>query len=505
MLTARAASLRLLLALLGFGIMAAGVVLAIEWQRGSARAIAEATRTLEDRADDVAEHIQRDVLERLRAVRAWVALDVAQELAVDDVDKRLSATLRELARDLGASDLAVALDSTGRIVSASDSSLIGRQAATLLPGLDTLRSSSVMRDARGAGWFAIELPVVRHDGQMIGRIAILAPWDRVVASGLAEATVASLRIDGPDGALFRGPEAGTGTDADEENFVIGRAERSPVPGLALTVSVVAPRQEVLAPVRDARRTALLAAAAVLLVLVPAALMLARSASRTLARQEALATMGTMAAGLAHEIRTPLGVMRTSLDLLERGADDARRRELATIVREENVRLERLVDDLLAFARPRAPEVSEEDIDALVRATGPMLEAVCARHGARLVLALEPARASVDSDQIRQVLLNLVDNGARAAGAGGTVTVESHSGRGETLLEVRDTGSGIPKKIRDTLWDPFVTTRSTGTGLGLAIVRRIIEAHGGRIALVAGAPAGAATGAGAHFRITFPSP
>jgi two-component system sensor histidine kinase HydH len=498
LLTARAASLRLFLALLGFGLMAAAVVLAIEWQRGSARAITEATRTLEDRADDVAQHIERDVLERLRAVRAWVALDVAQDLAVDDVDKRLSSTLRELVRDLGAADLAVALDSVGGIIAASDSSLLGRSAFTILPGLDTLRGAAALRDATGLAWFTIKLPVVRHGSQAIGHLAILAPWGRVVSSGLAEATVASLRIDGPDGPLFRGSAAGSDVGADDE-FVVGRATRTPIPGLTVHISIVAPRRGVLAPVRSARRAALIAAAAVLVVLLPVAILLARSASRTLARQEALATMGAMAAGLAHEIRTPLGVMRTSLDLLERGTSDARRAELAAIVREENVRLERLVDDLLAFARPRAPQRVSNDIAALVRESETMLEGVCARHCAMLALALEPAPAAVDVDQVRQILLNLVDNGARAAGSGGTVTVTSRTDRDEAVLEVRDTGPGVPEAIRASFWDPFVTSRPTGTGLGLAIVRGIVDAHGGRIALVESASSGA------HFRITFPSP
>lgn len=500
MLTARVAALRLLLGLLAFGVVAAGVVLAVEWRRGSDRAIAEAERALDDRAGDVAEHLERDVMERQRAVRAWVALDVAQELAVDDVDKRLSATLRELVRDLGASDLAIAIDPTGRIVASSDSSAIGRPVTAIVAGADTLDGAALLRDEAGDGWFVVELPVLRSDSVPIGRLAILATWARVVASGLPAATVDRLRIDGPDGTLFRGATAGGPvTEPDPARFVIGRAAVTPLPGLALEVSVVAPRSEVLAPVRDARRAALRAAAVVLLVLIPAALLLARQASRTLAHQEALATMGTMAAGLAHEIRTPLGVMRTSLDLLERGADEERRRELAAIVREENTRLERLVDDLLAFARPRAPVREKEDLGLLLRATAPMLEAICQRHGATLKVEATTALAAVDADQCRQVLLNLVDNGARAAGANGEVVVTTGTSRGDAVLEVRDSGPGIPDEVRDTLWDPFVTTRATGTGLGLAIVRRIIDAHGARIESLPRA------GAGAHLRITFPSP
>ena len=501
MLTARAAAIRLLLALLGFGILAAGTVLTIEWRAGSGRAVTDATRALADRAGDVAEHIERDVLERERAVRAWVALDVAQEIAVDDVDKRLAGTLRELARDLGAADLAVAVDPRGRIIAASDSSAIGQRAAVRFPGLDTLSGAAVISDSTRRAWFVVAGPVVRHDGSLIGRLAILAPWDRLVPNGVADATLARLQVDGPGGVLFRGDQVPAllpmSDDSGDAPFVVGRAERTPARVLSLRVTVVAPRAEVLAPVRLARRGAMFAAAAVLLVLVPVALLLTRTASRAFARQEALATMGTMAAGLAHEIRTPLGVVRTSLELLARGGDAARREELAGIVREETRRLEHLVDDLLAFARPRAPQRTPTDLATLVRAAAPLLEALCARHQAALTLELSAAPLLADAEQIRQVILNLVDNGARAAGVGGRVWIATRLVRETAELCVRDSGLGVPAALRDTLWDPFVTSRSTGTGLGLAIVRRIVESHGGRAVLAT------TTDGGADFRLTFP--
>jgi len=493
MLTARGAALRLLGGLLGFGVLAAGLVLAIEWQRGSARAIAAASAELNDRADDVAEHLERDIAERVRAVRAWAALDVAVELGVDDVDKRLAGTLRELARDLGAADMAIAIDTLGRVVSASDSSVIGRRAAMLLRGVDTLSSIGVLTDDAGSPWFAVAAPVVQHDGRAIGRLVLLAPWSRLAGSGLAVGTVARLRIDGPTGALFRGKESGSDVDSA---LVIGRAQRAPTASLVLRVALVELREEALAPVRAARRTAVLAAGAVLLVLVPVALILAQLAARALAKQEALATMGTMAAGLAHEIRTPLGIVRASLDLLERGGSESRREELTGIMRAESSRLERLVEDLLAFARPGTPSRAVEDLAAVVTAAVPVLSALCERHGTRLDLALTSCRASVDEAQIRQVLVNLVDNGARAAGTGGTVTIATVPTNDGAQLEIGDSGPGVPPALRDTLWDPFVTSRSTGTGLGLAIVRRIVDAHDATIALLD------TPGRGAHFRITF---
>jgi len=500
-LRSRAVKLRLLLGLLGFGVLAAGLVLAVEWQRGSTRALAQAERDLTDRAEDVAAHLTRDLQERQRALASWVALDVAQDLAVDDVDKRLSATLRALARDLEASDLALAEDATGRIVAASDSTAIGGMLGRRFPAF---RRDSVMpaagelalvSDSAGVDWFVSASYVLDDAGRVIGRLALLAPVSSLVRSHLDAGTLARVRVEGPSGVLFRGADA----QDDAAATVTGLARADAAPELPLQVGLVASRESVLAPVRAARRSAVLVGATVLAVLVPLALLLAGAASRELARHEALATLGTMAAGLAHEIRTPLGVLRTSVDLLARGGDAARQAELGGIVREETDRLDRLVEDLLAFARPRAPQLVPTDLAACVRGAEVLLATLVARHGATLALALEPVDAPVDSEQIRQLLFNLVDNAARAAGAGGVVRVGTRAVDRVAEISVRDSGPGVPPELRATLWDPFVTSRRTGTGLGLAIVKRIVEAHHGEVRLV-DAPDG-----GADFRLTFPLP
>ena len=500
MKTTRRVALRLVLGLVGFGVLAAAAVLAVEWQRGSARALSEAQTALTDRAEDVAEHINRDLRERQRALASWVTLDVVQDLAVDDVDKRLSATLRALARDLEASDLALAIDIRGRIAASSDSASIGSLLTARFPGSDrpdALPANgelALIKDAAGDAWFVVAAYAYDDAGRTIGRLALLAPISALVRSHLDAITIRRLQIDGPSGPLFRGSNAEL--IADEE-FVIGRAAVDASTDLPMQLGLVAPRAEVLAPVREARRSAVLVGAAVLVVLVPLALLLALSASRDLARHEALATLGTMAAGLAHEIRTPLGVLRTSVDLLARGGDEARRIELGGIVREETDRLDHLVEDLLAFARPRAPLREPADLATCVRGAETLLTSLCARHGAQLVLATESAAVSVDVEQLRQVLLNLVDNAARAACQVGTVTVSTRVIDGVAELAVRDSGPGVPVEIRTTLWDPFVTSRRSGTGLGLAIVRRIVEAHQGEVRLLS-PPEG-----GADFRLTFP--
>lgn len=502
-LTARGATVRLLLALVGFGVVAATIVLAVEWERGSRLAVAAAQESLDTRSTDVAERLEANIRARIRAVRVWARLDVAREIAVDDVDKRLAATLRELVQDLGADETALALDRTGRIVAASDSSVIGARGTARFRGLDGLPAIGTVHDEAGAPWLAAAAAVPDHANRPIGRLVLLVPWERLVAVGVTSATLARTRVDGPGGVLFRGgavPEAGVGeTLGADPRFVVGLAERAPLPELPLRVTHVQSRDEVLAPVRAARRTALLAAAAVLLVLIPAALLLTRTASRTFARQEALATMGTMAAGLAHEIRSPLGVIGTSLELLTRAEPSSdRRAELAGIVREETDRLERLVDDLLAFARPRDPQRNAGDLAVVVGMARALLESLAARHGAVLAFDLAPAPVRVDAEQVRQVLLNLVDNAARAAGTGGRVVVSTRTVDGGGELAVRDNGPGVPPEFRDTLWDPFVTSRASGTGLGLAIVRRIVEAHGGSAELYS------APGTGATFRLGFPA-
>jgi len=231
--------------------------------------------------------------------------------------------------------------------------------------------------------------------------------------------------------------------------------------------------------------------------------------RRAAEAEAMASLGTLTTGLAHEIRNPLNAATLQLELLQRGADklaDAAARdaiaERVRIVREELSRLARLLDDFLRLARPRAIEQRTVDLRSLVTEISRMHAPAAQQAGVSIELDLEdgPLEARGDAALLKQVLVNLVNNAIEAMR-------EQHHGRlvlgchrkGETRVElsVEDDGPGIPEAIGDRLFAPFVTSKEAGTGLGLTIVKRIVERHGGAIH-VASTP-----GHGAQIWVTLP--
>jgi signal transduction histidine kinase len=209
--------------------------------------------------------------------------------------------------------------------------------------------------------------------------------------------------------------------------------------------------------------------------------LAEANERALAA-ERLALLGRIAAGLAHEIRNPLGSISGSIEMLREapGLSEEDRR-LCDIVRREAARLNLLVSDMMDLSGPRKPVPDDVDVAALAREVVE-LASRSERSGSGDVTVeyrgTEGAvRARCDPAQMRQVLWNLVRNGVQATGAGTTVTV-SVSARGEDRVEmaVTDEGPGITKEAALKIFDAFYTTRAGGAGIGLAVVRRIIEDH-----------------------------
>lgn len=208
----------------------------------------------------------------------------------------------------------------------------------------------------------------------------------------------------------------------------------------------------------------------------------------LERQEKLATLGTLAAGIAHEIRNPLTSIKARLYTLAKhikgndaGLEDAK------LIGNEITRLERIVQEVLQFARPSEPQFSVVRADAPLREVQRLMAVTLEKQGIALALESHTDRqASLDLSLIKQVLINLVRNGAEAIAQGGAVTLRARAGRLKlnehdqevVILEVADTGKGIPPEVEKRLFDPFFSTKEGGTGLGLSIVARIVEKHGG---------------------------
>ncbi|HVR63157.1 MAG TPA: ATP-binding protein [Polyangia bacterium] len=207
--------------------------------------------------------------------------------------------------------------------------------------------------------------------------------------------------------------------------------------------------------------------------------------RTL-RAERLAAVGTMAAGLAHEVRNPLNSASLQLTLLERrlgrGEGVESTLPIAHIIKSEIERLERLVRDFLAFAQPRPIEQRPVDMRQLLAAVVTLIQPETDAANVRVSLELDPELPSVigDSERLRQVFLNLTRNACEAVHpkGGGALTIRTRTAPAAVEIDVEDDGPGFADDL--PVFDAFFTTKPHGTGLGLSLVHRIVTDHGGAI-------------------------
>jgi len=190
----------------------------------------------------------------------------------------------------------------------------------------------------------------------------------------------------------------------------------------------------------------------------------------------------MSAGIAHEIRNPLGAIEGFTELLDRRVTDPAAKELVREILLEVNNLNRIVTQFLAFVREPQLRVAPADPAAVTRSA---VDAVIAEKG-RADIRLETRMADglpavpVDADLLKQALMNLIQNGIEAMPAGGTLGVRLEAREPWLLIAIADSGEGIAEADRRRIFDPFFTTKKEGTGLGLAITHRLIQAHGGKI-------------------------
>jgi len=220
----------------------------------------------------------------------------------------------------------------------------------------------------------------------------------------------------------------------------------------------------------------------------------------MSRAEHLATLGELATGLAHEIRNPLAGIAGVIEIIGRDLPiTSPARAVVKDVRQEIARINHIVTDLLQTARPHPPRVRKSDLNTTVEHAVMLGRQQALAKSIEVTLKKDPLLPEVehDSDQIHQVLLNLLLNALQAINLNGKVTVTIKAQGSTAVVEVADNGRGIPPEDLPNIFRPFYTTKGEGTGLGLSLARRIVEDHQGRIDVTS------AVGKGTTFAVLLP--
>ncbi|QNN21458.1 hypothetical protein HED60_03950 [Planctomycetales bacterium ZRK34] len=234
-----------------------------------------------------------------------------------------------------------------------------------------------------------------------------------------------------------------------------------------------------------------------------------SANAALERSRRLAALGEMAAGIAHEVRNPLASIHLYARMLDEDlADRAPQQDIARKIADAVRGLDAIVNDVLTYARPMNLRPHVAIVDSLLRRAVEVVKPMISAAGVTVNFAIEDEDMVItcDGELVHQALVNLIRNAVQAMEdvAGNKVlTVAGRREGAAAVLSIADTGPGIDEQAIDRIFNPFFTTRHTGTGLGLAIVHRLVDAHGGTIAVHTPGSKSSSGQRGAVFTLTFP--
>jgi len=206
------------------------------------------------------------------------------------------------------------------------------------------------------------------------------------------------------------------------------------------------------------------------------------ANKQMMRQNTLAEMGKFSLMIAHEVKNPLGIMKSSVDILKKRSADNYSKTMISYIEDEIARLNRLIEDFLAFARPVKPYFREIDFNVVLRRAIEAAQRQFADLDVSFVISIpnETCPVIVDFDLCERMVGNLLKNAVDASPAGGSIYIRAYCDKEGYVFDIADEGPGIKEEDIDKIFEPFFTTRAKGTGLGLSYVAQIVNTHEGII-------------------------
>lgn len=511
----------------------------------------EIQHDLETRASATADDIDRMMFERLQNVASWRKLEVMQDAMIGDVDKRLSKFLAELKDSYQKVYHGLYVtDPQGMVIAAGDAAMLGQPLGMQPDWFEVTLAQSTIRVSRPYN-HTLRMSTEIFDAIEARPIALLVAefnWLEIgdIMSGAVSGRTSAALLDEND-QVIAATALWQNTVKARISANVGMQGFQGLTDIGWRVVFSQHRDEALAPIRRMGLIFIGLLLATLLLSSFIAIPLARSISSPLlkltdfanrfisapsnlpppaggpaevaslskafaqmiadlerskehlTRAAKLAVVGEMAAAMSHEVRTPLGILRSSAQVLLREPGlSPEGREVCGFIISETERLNKLVSTLIDSARPRAPEFQATDIAELARQAVAMLRVQAEKKAITLVCDAEDGvMTACDHEQIMQVLLNLLLNAIQILPQNGKVLVSVRQRAGQVEISVADNGPGIPPEQRARIFDPFFSKRSGGIGLGLAVVRQIVAAHHGEISV------GESAMQGAEFRLLLP--
>ena len=520
----------LLLAFLLAGLLPAMLVSFLSFYQARAALKKEISHDMQTLSNTVANHVEGMLFERFHNVHSWSKLAVMQEIQIGDVDKRLANFLQELVRSYGAVYQSVeVVDNNQLIVASSQPENIGKLSPKKTVWFTANVAGSQIEVAPVAEQIlAISLTIISTESEQAqGRLVAYFNWQLVqdkLNQSMQKSTAAALFDDHHVVANTKNWEE---IHAQHGLHATSQLSSTTLPKWRVEIEklhsvAVAPVHRLGYVFLALLITTLLLAA---LLVTPIAQAITRPLSQltqvvrqffenkssqinhtgpvevqelsyafekmmgdletsqaNLNRAAKLAVVGEMAAAMSHEVRTPLGILRSSADVLKREPQLSKEgHEVLGFMVSETERLNNLVSSLIDAARPRLPVMTEFDITALISKTIAMLNAQAQAKQINLMFsANQPVMVHADSNQITQVLMNLLMNAIQILPQHGIIDVTLTEQNQKVELSIADNGEGVASENQAQIFEPFFTQRAGGVGLGLAVVRQIVQAHGGEI-------------------------